>query len=255
MHILLVNDDGIGAVGIMALLRAAEKRGHRVTMCAPASQMSAASQRITLSEPIMVREYPVADSGCTAWSIAGTPADCVRVALCPGGLVTDPVDMVISGINKGENAGTAVYYSGTVSAAREASLLGIRAIAASILVGADPAYLDGLADFVIEVAERYQNAPFTPADVLNINAPRLPREKWAGVHYAPLSRAHFQDSYDRRHHPRAGSYFWLADTDFTAPPEEGSDLWYLQRGCTVLTLISTPTCAPESAFREMNLLG
>jgi hypothetical protein len=109
MHIFLVNDDGIGAVGIMALLRAAEKRGHRVTMCAPKNQMSAASQRITLSDPIQVREYPVEGSSCTAWAIDGTPADCVRVSLCPGGLVTDPVDMVISGINKGENAGTAVH--------------------------------------------------------------------------------------------------------------------------------------------------
>lgn len=255
MHILLVNDDGIGAIGIMALMKSAVRRGHRVTMCAPSGQMSATSQRITISEPIFAREYPVDFPEVQAYAISGTPADCVRVALCGGGLVTDPVDLVISGINKGENAGTAVFYSGTVAAAREASLLRVHAIAASIIYGAEPSHVQDLADFVVEIGEKYIKTPFERCSLLNINAPAIARKEWAGIEYAPLSKAHFTDCYERRFHRRAGTYFWLDNADNIEPPEEGSDLWYLNKNCAVLTIISNPICAPEKSFREMHLLG
>lgn len=91
MHIFLVNDDGIGAKGIMALLRAAAQRGHTVSMCAPRYQQSAASHRFTLTEPIYVSQYPVSEKGCEAFSIAGSPVDCVRVGLQK--LVHRPVDL------------------------------------------------------------------------------------------------------------------------------------------------------------------
>ena len=116
MHILLVNDDGITAVGITALLKEAAARGHRVTMAAPDRQQSAASHRLTLSEPIMMHPFTTGLPGVEAYAIKGSPADCVRVALL-GGLVTDPVDVVVSGINNGLNAGMDAHYSGTLGAA------------------------------------------------------------------------------------------------------------------------------------------
>ena len=128
MHIFLVNDDGIGSKGIMALARAATGRGHKVTMCAPATQQSAASQRITLAEPIYVAPYPSQDPLLTAYAITGTPTDCVRLGL--QNLAKEPVDVLISGINDGYNSGMAVHYSGTVAAAREGALNGLHAIAA-----------------------------------------------------------------------------------------------------------------------------
>ena len=95
MHFLLVNDDGIGAVGIMALLEAAVQRGHTVTMAAPATQQSAASHRITLTDPIFMQPYETNLPGVEAFAIRGTPADCVRIAL-RGGLMRQKPDVVIS---------------------------------------------------------------------------------------------------------------------------------------------------------------
>ena len=169
MHFLLVNDDGIGSVGIMALMEAALKRGHRVSMCAPSGQMSAASHRITLSDPLYVKDYPLNRENAEGFAITGTPADCVRLAFL-GGLVTDPVDGVISGINNGYNAGLATYYSGTVGAAREGALLGYPAIAASIDYKADPAHVQDAAELVLAVAEKYCQAPQDGFRVLAVTA-------------------------------------------------------------------------------------
>ena len=153
MHIFLVNDDGIGSRGIMALLEAAVERGHEVTMCAPRYQQSAASHRFTLTEPIYVKEWPVDRPGCQAYAITGSPVDCVRVGLQQ--LVDRPVDIVLSGVNDGYNAGMAVHYSGTVGAAMEGALNHLRAMAVSIHHRADQAMIDHLARYAIRVAEQY----------------------------------------------------------------------------------------------------
>lgn len=253
MHILLVNDDGIGAVGIMALLKSAAARGHKVTMCAPSGQMSAASHRITLTDPLFAKEYPLPYPGCTGYAISGTPADCVRLALAEGGLITDKVDLIISGINNGYNAGTAVYYSGTVAAAREGAFYRIHSIAASIKMRAKEENLMAFADFIVETGEKYVLTPFQRGVILNVNAPDLDRESWSGITYAPLAKSHFLDRYDRRFSPRAGTYFWLDDFEELEPADEGSDLWYLERSHTVLTLISAPECVSEEEYRTLGL--
>ena len=103
MHFLLVNDDGIGSVGIMALMEAALKRGHRVSMCAPSGQMSAASHRITLSDPLYVKDYPLNRENAQGFAITGTPADCVKAAL--DAILQGKPDVVLSGINHGYNVG------------------------------------------------------------------------------------------------------------------------------------------------------
>lgn len=252
MHILLVNDDGIGAIGIMALMDAAAKRGHHVSMCAPSGQQSAASQRITLSDPLYVKDYPVEVDNARAFAITGTPADCVRLALL-GGLVTQPVDVLISGINNGYNAGMATYYSGTVGAAREGALNGLKAIAASIDYHADPAYVRELAEYVIAVAEGYANAQPASHTILNLNAPSLPVKAWKGAVYAPLSRANFLDGYDRREASRVGTYFWLEAGSRTEEPEEGSDAWYLERGYATFTLVGVPWCEPRDVWTAMKI--
>ena len=251
MHILLANDDGIGTVGIMALLDAALARGHRVTMCAPAVQQSAASHRITLSEPIMVREYPIESPDATAYAIHGTPVDCVRLGLL-GGLAKEP-DMVLSGINNGYNAGVAVQYSGTVGAAMEGTLYRLPSIAASVDYDAEPQMIRELAEYVIEVAERYQAHPNARDMMLNLNAPALPRAQWEKPIYAPLSTGFFADGYDRLEGGRVGSFFCLQPGSACEPPAEGTDQWYLERNHPVFTLLGNPVCAPEGAFAGLGL--
>ena len=248
MHIFLVNDDGIGKSGIMALAQAALARGHRVSMCAPATQQSAASQRITLFSPIFMTPFDAADERITAYAIDGTPADCVRVGLFD--LIKDPVDILISGINDGYNAGMATFYSGTVGAAREGALNHLHAIAASIAYHASPEMLEHLARYVIRVAETYRETTVPPVTVLNINAPRREEADLMPPMFAPLSTANYLDTYLRRESPKSGDYYWLAGGAGTEPVGEGTDHDLLAKGHITLTLMGVPSCPhpADSAF-------
>ena len=235
MHIFLVNDDGIGTPGIMALARAATARGHKVSMCAPASQQSAAGQRITLTDPIYVSPRSFEGYDITAYAIQGTPTDCVRLGLLS--LVKEPVDLLISGINDGYNSGTAVYYSGTFGAAREGALHHLPAIAASISYHATPTMLEHFAAFVIETAESYRTLTLPADAVLNINAPLREPEDLLPPVFAPMSTATYIDQYLCRESPRAGTYYWLDRGAHTEAFADGSDQDMLKKGHITLTLM------------------
>lgn len=233
MHFFLVNDDGVGAKGIMALYRAAVEQGHEVTMCAPRCQQSAASHRFTLIDPVFAGPYPLEHGD--GYAIAGSPADCVRIGLQK--LVQKPVDVVISGINEGYNAGMATHYSGTVGAAMEGSFHRLPAMAVSIHHKATQEMLDHFAHYVIRVAAQYARKPQRRATILNINAPCVEPSQLRQPVYAPLDTAFYLDSYERRTSPRAGDYFWLEGGSPIEPPVEGSDNWYLSRGHITLTVM------------------
>ena len=203
-------------------------------MCAPKYQQSAASHRFTLVDPLYAAEYPVQEPGCRAWAITGSPADCVRIGL--NQLVDRPVDVVISGINDGYNAGVAIHYSGTVGAAMEGAFHYLPSIATSIHHKATPEMLDHLARFTIEMAEKYAGATVPRATILNINAPCVEPDQLKEPIYAPLDSGYFTDGYERRTSPRAGDYFWMVDGDLEAP-EKDTDCWYLNEGHITLTLM------------------
>lgn len=252
MHIYLVNDDGIGSKGIMALLRAACARGHQVSMCAPAQQQSAASHRITLTEPIFVHEFPVDEPNAKAYAIDGSPTDCVRVGLLQ--VIKDPVDMLISGINEGYNAGMAVHYSGTVGAAMEGTINGIKSIAASIHHFADQEMIDHFANLVIETAERYLTKETRPFTILNINAPNVKPSELKEPVYAPLATSMFLDNYERRVAPRIGDYYWLMSGAMMEEFKEGTDSYYLDQGHIAFTVIGNPMCLSKEQFDDMGLI-
>lgn len=251
MHIFLVNDDGIGAKGIMAVLRAASARGHEVSMCAPRYQQSAASHRCTLTEPIYVGDYPVEEPNCQAFSIAGTPVDCVRIGLQE--LMKKPVDIVISGINNGYNAGMAVHYSGTVGAAMEAAINHVPAIATSIHHEATAEMIDHLARYTVEVAEKYARANTHPHTILNINAPCLAPGELKPPVYAALDTGNFLDSYERRQSPRAGAYYWMMEGSRTEEPQPGSDIDCLEHGHITLTLMGNPISLDIHAWNGLGI--
>lgn len=129
MHILLTNDDGLMAPGLQAAYAALKERGYRVTVCAPDGQRSAASQSVTLRQPVKVAPWAMPD-GDLGFAVYGTPADCARLGFKV--LAKEPVDLVVSGINDDLNLGFDINYSGTVAAAIEAAAAGYPAIAASI---------------------------------------------------------------------------------------------------------------------------
>ncbi|MCE5343041.1 MAG: 5'/3'-nucleotidase SurE [Eubacteriales bacterium] len=239
MHILLVNDDGIQSIGIHALCRAAVQRGHRVSVCAPSTQQSAASHRITLTDPLYVKDFDMGEADVKAWAITGTPTDCVRLALFS--LLTEPPDVLISGINDGYNAGMAVHYSGTVGAATEAALNHVYAMAVSVHHEAGQTLYDYVARLAIRTAERYVKLKIPPVTILNMNAPlRDPASMLAPV-LAPLSVANFKDSYIRRESPRSGTYYWMTDECLMEPPEAGSDLDWLNKGHVTYTFMGNPS--------------
>lgn len=249
MHIFLVNDDGVGAKGIMALYRAAIARGHEVTMCAPRHQQSAAGHRFTLSEPLFANEYPLEHG--KGYAVAGAPADCVRIGVQK--IAEKPVDVVISGINDGYNAGIATHYSGTVGAAMEGSFHNLPSMAVSIHHKATQEMIDHLADYAIRVAEQYAKKPHKRTTILNINAPCVEPDQLKEPVYAPLDTSFYLDSYEKRTSPRAGEYYWLESGSPIEPADEGSDNWYLERGHITLTIMGNYTCEPRAHWEALGI--
>lgn len=168
MKILIANDDGIMAEGIYTLAKALEK-DHDIIIVAPENQMSAQSHSITLHKPIVIKEVELAGIKSPAYSISGTPADCVRVGLEE--LVDGKVDIVFSGINMGLNSGMDILYSGTVSAAIEANIYGIPSVAVSSEWVDGKVNYDIAAKYALKLLEVLDIEKMTLPMVLNLNTP------------------------------------------------------------------------------------
>ncbi len=247
MHILLVNDDGIDSPGLRALATEASKRGHQVTVCAPNRQQSAVSQALTFFRPIAVK--PVSIQGVRAFALDGTPADCARLGIL--NLSEGPVDVTISGINDGLNSGTAIYCSGTVGAAREAALLGVKSMAVSLDSPAKEEMLIHLAALAINMGERLMEYPAPAGSVLNLNAPALPPRELLPVVMAPVNHGMYVNIYERRESPRGDTYFWVTPEFEREPPRPGSDEYFLQKGHVTCTFLFHP---PEHSRNCLDFL-
>jgi len=198
MRILLTNDDGISSPGIAAMYRILQKMG-QVEVVAPMDVQSAIGHAVTIYEPVVTRKQTiVTEFGDQFEGIAvdGRPADCVKLGI--NHLLDEPVDLVVSGMNGGVNMGINVHYSGTVAAAREAAIQGVRAIAVSLFIGdrTQTRWLDAAAH-AGRVIEKLLDGPHQPGQLLNMNIPILdngfePR----GVRVSPLSRSPLTDRYN-----------------------------------------------------------
>lgn len=173
MKILLTNDDGVMAPGIRTLQARLVEAGHTVILIAPDRERSAASHSLSLKRDLRVRMLAENE-----YSVDGTPVDCVVVALQQ--IIREPVDLVISGINAGQNMGEDVLYSGTVGAALEAALTGLKAIAISINSYQDQIY-DTAACWMVKLLELGIDELCVPHGVLNINVPNLNLDQIKGV--------------------------------------------------------------------------
>lgn len=190
MNFLIVNDDGIDSNGIRALADALATQGD-IYVSAPAKQQSGKSQSITFMEAIEVEE--VEFSGAKkAWKVHGTPADCSKIGLQLCEEMGTPIDLVFSGINQGSNLGTDTLYSGTVGAAMEAILHGVRAVAVSV-GNHDAKHFDVACDLAVQVIPIVMW--MDPSVVININTPDLPRNQVKGIKYAALGPSFFLDGF------------------------------------------------------------
>ena len=242
MNLLLVNDDGIDSPSLHLLGRAARARGHHVLLCAPSTQQSAKSHCFTIMTPLMARKREL-DCADEAWAVDGTPADCARLGLMA--LPEEKIDLVISGINVGYNAGLATFVSGTVGAAREAAFQGVPAMAASAGVDEPPATLALFAEWVITLAEKLVTYPMPELSVCNVNVPSVPVQELKPPVLCPISRNVYQDTYVRRESPRGDVYFWLTPEQPADVHTPGSDFEWLEKGHITVTFLAPEGCRQE----------
>ena len=209
MKVLLTNDDGIHAPGLQALYQAFRRR-HSVWVVAPDRERSAVAHGITLHNPLRAARIRV-NGGFEGYGVDGKPADCIKLGLTS--LLRERPDVVVSGINPGANVGISINYSGTVAAAREASLFGLPALAVSIN-GFEIEDYDGAAGYAEKLARRIVADPLPFGTILNVNLPNIPVEKVRGIRITRqgidrLSREY----YEKRLDPRNRAYHWLGSDE------------------------------------------
>jgi len=232
MRILLTNDDGIYAPGLLALYEVL-KSDHEVHIVAPESEMSAVGHAITLTSPIMVQA--VRKGGAFfGHAVKGTPADCVKIAIQE--LLDKPPDIVLSGINVGANVGVNILYSGTVSAATEGAFLGIRSAAISLATLRDPDFRFA-ARFSKEIIRFMMESDLKDGTALNVNIPAVSTEKIAGVCLARQGTSRFEERFERRNDPRGNVYYWLMGEKFIENGNPDNDSVALRQNKITITPI------------------
>ena len=214
MRILVSNDDGYFSPGIAALAEVASRFGE-VTVVAPERDRSGASNSLTLDRPLSVRR---AASGFLY--VNGTPTDCVHVAIT--GLMPHRPDFVLSGINDGANMGDDTIYSGTVAAAMEGYLLGVPAIAFS-LVDRGYAHLATARAVAEDLVGRFVRTGLERPTLLNVNIPSCPLQALRGVRTTRLGKRHLAEPVVRASNPRGEAIYWIGPAGSAKDAGEGTD--------------------------------
>lgn len=205
MRILVCNDDGISSKGIIELAKSMSRIGE-VVVAAPDEERSAIGHAITLHKPLRIEPVKLHDVDIEAYSVDGTPADCVKIGVDV--IMKRKVDLVISGINRGPNLGTDVLYSGTVSAAIEGCILGIPSVAIS-LVSYKSDDFSYAGEVAVEVAQKLLEHGLPKGALLNVNVPAVPKEEIRGIKVARLGIRRYAETYIKRLDPRGRPYYWL----------------------------------------------
>lgn len=231
MKLLLTNDDGINAKGIYALAKELEK-DYELVIVAPDNQRSACGHSITITEPIFVKELKIDGIKSKAYSVSGTPADCVRIGIDK--LVDGKVDMVLSGINNGLNLGTDVIYSGTVSAAIEASIYKIPSIAVSTEINDDIEKYALAAKYASEILKIIRDTYTKDDVVINVNVPLIPKENIKGIKVCNIGSKTY-DFYFMEDIDRGNDKKYYLKGNLNEFEDENTDVYYIKRGYVTVT--------------------
>lgn len=222
MRILVTNDDGAGAEGILALARAAATLGE-VKVAAPDRERSACGHAMTLRDPLRVDPYPL--EGFEAVVVNGFPVDCINVGLTL--LWPDGCDLVLSGINPGPNMGFDATYSGTVAGAMEGAVNAVRSFAISMCpfsTGA-PFHFETGRQWLSENWGWLLSMPFADRTFYNVNIPAVRHEEINGVELTEMGHRVYEDRVERREDPWGRPYFWQGGTVVAFHDTEGTDIW------------------------------
>lgn len=245
MHILVTNDDGVQAPGLLALAQAMRALG-RVTVFAPDRNWSASGHVKTMDRPLRAREVTLAD-GSHALATDGAPSDSVALALL--GVVKEKIDLVVSGINPHENIGHDVTYSGTVTAAMEAVIGGVLGIAFSLH---SPEDFHGALDYSTaaqvarRVAEKVLAEGLPEGVLLNVNVPYLKENEIKGFLVTRQGLRVYRDELDARKDPRGRPYYWIGGEFPIGVEEAGTDYGALKAGYVSITPLQLDLTAREA---------
>ncbi|MCL4529608.1 MAG: 5'/3'-nucleotidase SurE [Chloroflexi bacterium] len=248
MHILVTNDDGVQAPGLLALAQEMRKLG-RVTVFAPDHNWSASGHVKTMDRPLRVRETTLAD-GSAAFMSDGAPSDCVALPMLG---LTDPIDVVVSGINPNANIGHDVTYSGTVTAAMEAVIGGVRGVAVSLH---SPEGFKGHLDYSTaaivgrRVVEKVMADGLPEGVLLNVNVPYLKESELKGYMITRQGLRVYRDALDQRIDPRGKPYYWIGGEAPTGVDEPGTDFGALTQGYVSIT----PLQLDLTSYKAMDVL-
>jgi 5'-nucleotidase len=224
LNILITNDDGIMSPGIIELAERLSE-SHEVLVVAPDVERSATGHAITIRTPLWAKEVRVGNKNL-GYAINGTPADCVKLGLLAISEV--PIDLVVSGINKGQNMGVDVLYSGTVSGALEGAVMDTPSIAISSSDWSNPFYSTA-ARFLARFLHEFDVKRMPPFTALNINVPSVDYGELKGWRVTRQSRRRYKDYFEKRKDPYGNNYYWIfgevvedecsVDSDFCAVKE------------------------------------
>lgn len=249
LRILLTNDDGIHAPGLLTLYEALRDE-HIPFVVAPEHEMSAVGHAITLDWPLRVREVH-RDQSLYGYAVSGTPADCVKIAVQE--LLPQRPHMVLSGINLGANVGVNVLYSGTVSAATEGAFLGIPSVAISLAARRRPDFKVA-ARFAARLIALVSSVGLGPGTALNVNIPALSEREIRGVRITRQATGPFLERYERRSDPRGNVYYWLTGETFVKEADSDTDLAALEADMISITPIHYDLTA-QAEVQRLRALG
>lgn len=225
--ILVINDDGISAPGIRALISVMKEIGE-VVVVAPDSAQSGMGHAVTINETLTLEAVHIDEDGIREYACSGTPVDCVKIAL--GQILDRKPDLCVSGINHGSNSSINVIYSGTMSAALEAGMSGIPAIGFSLLDFSWNADFDQIKPYVKKITLEALEKGMPKDVVLNVNFPKLPFEEIKGVKVCRQAKAAWVENFDKRVSPHGKEYYWLKGEFVNQDSGEDTDEWALKGG-------------------------
>lgn len=232
--ILITNDDGVTAPGIRHLVEAVKDLGH-IVVVAPDKPQSGMGHAITIGHPLRMNQVNLFE-GIEAWQTSGTPVDCVKLAVDK--ILHGKPDICLSGINHGANHSINVIYSGTMSAAMEASIEGIPSVGFSLLDYSMEADFAAARSVVRQVTQQVLAQPKNGHLLLNVNIPNVPQAQLKGIKICRQANAKYREEFDERRDPHGRKYYWLTGEFINHDPGTDTDVYALQHNYVSVVPVS-----------------